>query len=35
MPADQFDELMASLDKPREIPTLARAAARRRSAREA
>ncbi|GAA3279014.1 DUF1778 domain-containing protein [Dactylosporangium vinaceum] len=31
MPADQFDELMASLDQPPEIPALARAAARRRA----
>lgn len=34
MPADQFDELMASLEQPREVPALARAAARRRRARE-
>lgn len=30
MPADQFDSLMASLDRPDEAPTLARAAARHR-----
>jgi uncharacterized protein (DUF1778 family) len=33
MPPDQFDELMASLDEPREVATLASAAARRRRTR--